>query len=124
MARIATSARRGQSWLGKPRRLRAGASARDFNPAEELRDPQFVKKAVLQAVEAGDDEAVVEILRAHLRVVNRSQAAASMNVSRQFVHRIIAGSRKPSLPTLGAFMRLLNMEEARTGYRRTARILL
>lgn len=110
MAKIATSEKRGTSWLGKPLKLRPGSTTRDYDPTEELRDPEFIKKAVLQAIAEGDDEAVVTILRAHLRVLNRSKTAAQMHVSRQAVHRLIAGSRKPSLPMLGSFMRLLQAE--------------
>ncbi len=112
MAKIATSERRGLSWLGKPLKLAARSTARDFDPTEELRDPAFVKRAVLEAIEAGDDAAVTLILRAHLRVLNRSKTAARMRVSRQQIHRLIAGSRRPSLPILGAFMRLLKFEQA------------
>lgn len=111
MARIATSEKRGLSWLGKPSKLRPGANTHDFDPTKELRDPEFIKKAVLGAVADGDEDAVVTILRAHLRVLNRSKTAIRMSMSRQNVHRIIAGSRRPSLDTLGAFMRLLKVEQ-------------
>lgn len=112
MARIMTSEKRGLSWLGKPRKLRPETSARDFDPTEELRDPEFIKRAVLGAIADGDEEAVVAILRAHLRVLNRSRMAVRMRMSRQNIHRIIAGSRRPSLNTLGAFMRLLKAEQS------------
>ena len=110
MARITTSRRRGLSWLGKPRKLRPGAKVTDFDPTEGLRDPALIKKAVLQALEAGDDEGAVDIMRAHLRVLNRSRTASRMKMSRVNVHRIISGSRRPSLDTLGAFIRMLNAE--------------
>jgi|CXWL01.1.fsa_nt_gi DNA-binding phage protein len=112
MAKTETSEKRGTFWLGKPLRLRTGSTAQDYDPAEKLRDPKFIKKAVLQALAEGDDEAVVTILQAHLRVLNRSKAAKQMHVSRQAIHRLIVGSRKPSLPMLGAFMRLLQVEQA------------
>jgi len=83
---------------------------RSYDPSAKLSDPDFVKRAVIEALEEGDDEAVVAILRAHLRVLNRSRAAAQMKVSRQHVHRLLSGARKPSLPMLGAFMRLLKAE--------------
>lgn len=111
MARAETSGKRGVSWLGKPRKLRAGAAARDYDPSVKLSDPVFVRKAVIEALEAGDDEAVVSVIQAHLRVLNRTRVAGQMRMSRQFVHRLIVGSRKPSLPTLGAFMRMLNTEQ-------------
>ena len=111
MATAETSERRGASWLGKPRKLRPGASIRDHEPAIKLRDPLFVRKAVLEAIAEGDDEAIATIIQAHLRVLNRTRAARQMRMSRQFIHRLIAGSLTPSLPTLGAFMRLLKTEQ-------------
>ena len=72
MARTGTSEKRGTSWLGKSRKLGPHSKATDFDPTEELRDPAFVRKAVLEALEAGDEEAVATIIQAHLRVLNRS----------------------------------------------------
>ncbi len=110
MAKTRTSEKRGVSWLGKPKSLRFNAKVEDFDPSDELRDPEFVKNAILEALSEGDGESVVAIVRAHLRILNRSRAAVQMGVSRQLIHRLIAGSRSPSLPTLGAFMGLLKEE--------------
>lgn len=110
MSKRKRSERRGASWLGKPSKLRPGSSARSYDPSAKLRDAEFIRGAILQAIGEGDHEAAAEIMRAHLRVLNRSRAAEGMRVSRQHVHRLIAGSRKPSLETLGAFMSLLKSE--------------
>lgn len=111
MAKKETSKKRGESWQFPVFELKPDAAVRSYDPSVRLRDPAFIQKAVLEAISDGDDEAVVTILRAHLRVLNRSRSAIRMRVSRQFVHRLIVGSQKPSLPTLGKFMRLLKDEQ-------------
>jgi len=100
------------SWSGKPRKLRAGTSSRPFDPADELRDPAFVREAILQALSAGAYDDVVRIYRAHLRVLNRSRAAKAMGVSRQYVHKMLRSPNTPSLRTFAAFMRALGREAA------------
>ena len=105
-----TSVVHGKSWSGKPRRLGPDAKARPYDPSLSLRNPAFVKKAVLQALQEGDFEAVIGVYRAHLRVLNRSHTARALNVSRQYVHKMLKPSNTPSLRTFAAFMKLLGQE--------------
>jgi len=101
-----------ESWSGKPRKLGPDAKARSYDPSASLRNPKFVQKAILQALLEGDFEAVIDIYRAHLRVLNRTRAAAALHVSRQYVHKMLKPSNTPSLRTFAAFMRLLVQEAA------------
>ena len=93
-------------------RLRPNADVRPYDPTVTLRDPRFIQKAILQALREGDFEAVIEIYRAHLRVLNRTHAAKDMQVSRQYMHKMLKPSNTPSLRTFTAFMRLLGREAA------------
>lgn len=115
MARIAISRRQRLSWLGKPRKLRAGANIKDHDPSVKLGDPLFVREAILEALAQGDYEAVTEIYRAHLRVLNRTRGARTMGVSRQYFHRLLKPSTEPSLPTFVKFMHLLQEEQRGMG---------
>ncbi|HAM34429.1 MAG TPA: hypothetical protein DCP85_00675 [Elusimicrobia bacterium] len=103
---------REESWNGKPRKLGPDAKARAYDPAVSLRNPKFVQKAILQALLEGDFEAVIDIYRAHLRVLNRTRTATALHVSRQYVHKMLKPSNTPSLRTFAAFMRLLAQEAA------------
>jgi DNA-binding phage protein len=77
-----------------------------------LRNPKFVQEALLQALADGDFPAVVEIYRAHLRVLNRSRAAKALHVSRQSIHKMLTPSGNPSLRTFTAFMKFLKKSAA------------
>src|SRR5689334_14327765 len=115
MRKNTVSEKQGTSWLATPRKVKPGADIRDFDTVGELADPSYVKKAIFQALEEGDGEAVVEILRAHLRVLNRTKAAYEMQLSRTFVHEMIRGAKDPSVQTLGKFMHLLKTEQISMG---------
>ena len=110
MAKNGISRMHGGSWTGKPRRLSSGSASRPYDPSASLRDPVFVRRAILQALQEGDYGAVIEIYRAHLRVLNRTHAARSLHVSRQYVHKMLKPSNTPSLRTFAAFMRVLGQE--------------
>ncbi len=110
MAKRKISRSRGKSSSGM-RRLKPGATARLYDPSVTLRDPRFIQRAILQALKAGDFEGVMGIYRAHLRVLNRSRTAKELNVSRQYIHRMLKEkSPVPSLRTFAAFMRVVEKE--------------
>ena len=96
-----------KSWNGKYLKLGPNSRARPFDPAAPLRDPKFIREALLQALDDGDFPGVVQIYRAHLRVLNRSRMAKALNISRQSVHKMLKPSGTPSLRTLTAFMKYL-----------------
>lgn len=110
MAKTGTSKRRGLFWRGKPLVLKPGANVVELDPAAELRKPEFIRSAILEAIKAGREDHVAEIMQAHLEVLNRTKTAKAMATSRQQIHRLIAGSRRPTLAILSAFMRLLKSE--------------
>ena len=103
MAKIETSQKRESSKAGQ------AGKVRPYDPAKTLGDPRFVQKAIVEALLDGDYEAVMEIYSAHLRVLNRSQAAAKLHVSRQHVHRMMSNPN-PRMDTFARFMGLLKTE--------------
>ena len=107
MGKNGISKKRDVSWSGKPRILRPDADVRPYDPTITLRDPVFIRKAILEALEAGDFESVVQIYRAHLRVLNRTRSAEALKVSRQAVHKMLKTSYTPSLRTFTRFMKVL-----------------
>lgn len=109
MDKTGISSKRGGSKIVQARKLRPGAAVRPYDPSRTLGNPKFVQKAIIEALLDGDCEAVMEIYSAHLRVLNRSQAAAKLHVSRQHVHRMMR-SPNPRLDTFARFMGLLKTE--------------
>ena len=114
MAKTEISPMHARYWNEKPLRLRPGAKVRVHDPTITLRNPKIIQAAILEAMQAGDYESVIDIYRAHLRVLNRTQAASALKVSRQYVHKMLKPSNTPSLRTFTAFMRMLVLEAAAT----------
>ena len=105
MGRNAISRRRARPLSARLRKLPRGSKARPYDPSVSLADPDFIREAILQSLGQGDFEAVMGIYRAHLRVLNRTKAARALNVSRQYVHKMLKPTNIPSLRTFAAFMR-------------------
>lgn len=108
MARTEISHKRVESWHGRPLRLRPDHTSRVHDPTIRLRDPKFIKKALLEALEEGDYESVVGIYKSHLRVLNRTRTAKALHVSRQSVHKMLKASNSPSLRTFTNFMKIVS----------------
>ncbi|MDE2143699.1 MAG: hypothetical protein KGL74_08135 [Elusimicrobia bacterium] len=77
------------------------------DPTITLRDPAFIKQAMIEALAAGDFEGVVDLYRAHLRVLNRTRSAKILKVSRQSIHKMLKPGGTPSLRTFTTFMKFL-----------------
>lgn len=107
MAKHGTSRTRGAFWSAKPRRLKETSTAIPHDPTVSLRNTQLVRAAILDALAEGDFEAVSEIYRAHLRVLNRTRTAKAMKVSRTYIYKMMKARPNPSLRTFTAFMRAL-----------------
>lgn len=107
MAKVRTFYARTMSWHGMPHKLRSGAKVREYDPTVTLRDPKFIREAILESLDDGDYEDVVSIYRCHLRMLNRTRTAKAMGVSRQYIHKMIRLNNTPSLKTFAAFMKML-----------------
>ena len=112
MARKETSRSRAKYWDGKMLKLSPNTRTRPFDPTDELRDPKFIQQAIYEALAEGDFPGVVQIYRAHLRVLNRTRTAKSLHVSRQSIHKMLKPTGNPSLRTFTAFMKFLKTNGA------------
>ena len=114
MDKETTSVKRAGFSKGKPGRLGPKATARPYDPTVSLRNPAIIQKAILQSLKDGDFESVMEIYKSHLRVLNRTKTADSLQVSRQYIHKMLREqAANPSLKTFSSFMRLLGEEVLR-----------
>ncbi|MBI4056059.1 MAG: helix-turn-helix transcriptional regulator [Elusimicrobia bacterium] len=110
MDRTETLSKHGKYSNAKLRKLGPGSKAHPYDPTITLKKPKFILKAILQSLAEGDYEAVMEIWRSHLDVMNRTRAAKALGISRQYVHKILNRSTQPSLQTFTQYMGAL--EEA------------
>ena len=107
MAKAKTSYMRAASLRETPRKLRPGANVREHYPSISLSDPKLIRAAILESLDDGDYEDVLDIYRSHLRVLNRTHAAKAMGVSRQYIHKMLKAPNKLSLKTFVSFMKTL-----------------
>ena len=112
MGKLEISQKHERFSAGMLHKLRPGSAVKDHDPSVRLGNPRFIRKAIFEALTEGDYEAVTEIYRAHLRVLNRARGAKAMGVSRQYFYKLLRPSTEPSLPTFVKFMHLLKEEQA------------
>ena len=106
MVKIMTSHRRRKS-LGNTRKmklkeeikLKKGIHLIDYSPTQELLDEDFIAKAVWECLKHNDPEGVVEVIEAHLEVVNKARAAEDMKLPRSTMYNAFKG-KNPTVKTL------------------------
>lgn len=82
----------------KPK-LKKNAGLIPYSPTKELLDESFIAQAVWECLKNNDPEGVVEIIEAHLRVVNKSKAAHETHLPRSSMYNAIK-SKNPTVKTL------------------------
>lgn len=95
--RASTIAR--QKKMNKQPKLKKNAGLIPYSPTEELLDENFIAQAVWECLKNNDPEGVVEVIQAHLRVVNKSKAAQKMDLPRSSMYNAIRG-KNPTVKTL------------------------
>jgi len=70
-----------------------------YSPTEELLDENFIAQAVWECLKNNDPEGVIEVIEAHLRVVNKSKAAKERDLPRSSLYNAIKG-KNPTIKTL------------------------
>jgi len=84
----------------KLRKLKSKKGIATFDPDKILADKDKIAKAVFQSFMDNDPDAVIEILDAHLRTVNKSQFAKSAGISRSTLYDALDGKKNPTIRVL------------------------
>lgn len=85
--------------MEKRLKLKKNVELIPYSPTEELLDESFIANAVWECLKNNDPEGVVEVIQAHLSVVNKSRAAHKMNLPRSSMYNAIKG-KNPTVKTL------------------------
>ena len=85
--------------MEKQRKLKKDRKLIPYSPTDELLDENFIAQAVWECLKNNDPEGVVEIIQAHLRVVNKSKAAHDTDLPRSSMYNALKG-RNPTIKTL------------------------
>lgn len=106
MVKATTSHKRKKS-LGSTRKvkpkteikLKKNAKLIDYSPTKELLDETFIAKAVWECLKNNDPAGVMEVIEAHLEVVNKVRAAENMELPRSTMYNAFKG-KNPTVKTL------------------------
>lgn len=85
-------------------RLKKNAKVIPYSPTKELLDEKFIALAVWECLKNNDPEGVIEIIEAHLHVVNKSKAAGETHLPRSSMYNAL----KAKNPTVKTLAKLVN----------------
>jgi DNA-binding phage protein len=68
-----------------------------FKSNDVLRNEKLIVQAILESFKDNDPDAVIEILDAHLRTVNKSDFAEKTGISRSTLYDMLHGKKNPTL---------------------------
>lgn len=72
---------------------------KNYSPTKKLLDENFIAKAMWECLKNNDTEGVLEVIEAHLEIVNKVSAAKKAELARSTMYNAIKG-RNPTLKTL------------------------
>lgn len=79
--------------------LKDDARLIDYSPTQELLDEDFIAKAIWECLKNNDPEGVMEVVEAHLEIVNKLRAAENMELPRSTMYNAFKG-KNPTVKTL------------------------
>jgi len=81
----------------KPISLKSEEGLTDYEPGKILQDKNIMIMAIVESIEENDHEALIEILKASLIDVNKTEFAKKAGISRSTLYDILNGRKNPSL---------------------------
>ncbi len=85
-------------------KLKKGAQVTEYNATDIMLDEDFIAKAVWECLKNNDPEGVIEIIQAHLEIVNKVKAAQESDLSRATMYNAFRGKN----PTIKTLAKLIN----------------
>jgi DNA-binding phage protein len=80
-----------------------------YSPTQELLDEKFIALAIWECFKNNDPEGVIEVIQAHLEVVNKSRAAKEIDLPRSSMYNAIKG-KNPTIKTLAKIINCCEMQ--------------
>lgn len=84
--------------------LKKGVKTYPHNPGKNLRDVEFIKTAVMDALFDGDIEAAKEILKAHYEALDLEKTLARVPMSKRTFYDSLSPKGNPTAKTLAKIM--------------------
>jgi DNA-binding phage protein len=80
-------------------KLKKNTGVRESNPREELLNEELIGRAVWECLKEGDSEGVIEVIRAYLEAVNKTEVARKSSMARSTMYHTLKG-KNPTIKTL------------------------
>jgi len=91
----------------KPVQLKKGLALEKHSPKESLKDPDFVYKALMDALKEGDSQSFKLILSAHLEVINKEAFSKRAQIPKRTLFRILSPEGNPTLDNVAKLVHAL-----------------
>lgn len=88
-------------------KLKSDTGLIEYSPTKELLDEKFIAVAVWDCLKNNDPEGVVEIIQAHLAVVNKQKRAKEAHLPRSTLYNTFKGKN----PTIRTLAKMVNCVE-------------
>lgn len=92
----------------EPVKLKKGVETKKHDPDKKLRDPEFIREALMQCMLDGDTEAFKDIVKAHYEATNTEKALKKVNLSKRTFYQAISEKGNPNLSTVMKMMKGLS----------------
>lgn len=80
-------------------KLKKDAHVIDYSPTQELLNEDFIAKAVWECLKNNDPQGVIEVIEAHLEMVNKVKASENIELPRSTMYNAFKG-KNPTVKTL------------------------
>jgi DNA-binding phage protein len=106
MAKAKTSKRRKAFSIEKMQsaKLKAGVKTTPHDPDENLRNPEFIKAAIFDALWDGDIEAMKEIIKAHYEAVDLDETLERVDLKKRTFYEALSKKGNPRVETLSKIL--------------------
>ena len=84
----------------QPAKLKSGVKTTTHNPEQNLRDPDFIKAAIFDALWDGDIEAMKKIIKAHYEAVDLQETLARVDLKKRTFYEALSTKGNPRVETL------------------------
>ncbi|MGE3757051.1 MAG: DNA-binding protein [Pseudobdellovibrionaceae bacterium] len=88
----------------QPVKLKAGVKTSPHDPNKNLRDPEFIKAAIFEALWDGDIEAMKEIIKAHYEAVDLQETLDRVDLKKRTFYEALSKKGNPRVETLSKIL--------------------
>lgn len=90
-------------------KLKKNANLIEYSPSQELLNEDLIAKAIWECLKNNDPEGVMEVIEAHLEMINKLRAAEQFDLPRSTMYNAFKG-KNPTIKTLAKLVNCFTKE--------------